>query len=214
MSPRKFRIFLTGAAGARGSNIRTVAGGDHHLVCLDINPGDDEEVVEGSFTDEDLLRKIMPGCDAVIHTAGLHGENRLSHRPVEFTEVNVVGLVRLLELWREFEIGRFVFSSTMEVLIGIDWALSVDDSTLIVAETFSKRLCSYHIDEPGRASNKRVWVTLPGDHVGGPDGMDIDRTGRLLVANWGGSAVEIFKPDGRHKKALRCPSKCPPTFIF
>ena len=65
------------------------------------------------------------GCDAVIHTAALHGGNRETHTPRQFTEVNVLGLQGMLELAVKLGVRRFVFSSTMEVVIGRTWDSSV-----------------------------------------------------------------------------------------
>lgn len=127
------KILLTGAAGCLGRAVRRVAGDEIEFVCLDIAAKGDPAVQEGSFTDAALLDRLLPGCDAVIHTAGLHGGNRLTHTPTQFTEVNVVGLVTLLEAAKKHGAKRFVFSSTMEVLIGVDWDASgmavVDERT-------------------------------------------------------------------------------------
>ena len=32
---------------------------------------------------------------------------------------------------------------------------------------------------------------LAGDHEGGPDGMDFDSMGNLLVANWGSGYIDV-----------------------
>jgi gluconolactonase len=84
-------------------------------------------------------------------------------------------------------------------------ALTADDKTLIVAETFTKRLYAYDIIEPGAVANKRLWATLPATGKYGPDGMDFDRKGRLLVAHFGGSAVEVYMPDGTFSHSLSLP---------
>ena len=63
------RILLTGAAGCLGRAIRRVAGGRHEFVNMDIEPGGDADVHRGTFTDLELMRELMAGCDALIHTA-------------------------------------------------------------------------------------------------------------------------------------------------
>jgi len=127
------KILLTGAAGVLGRAIRQAAPETMEPVCLDIAPGGDPNVHEGSFTDPATLEQFLPGCDAVIHTAALHGGHRATHTPTQFTEVNVAGLVTLLEMCLKYKVKRCVFSSTMEVVIGVDWAASgmavVDERT-------------------------------------------------------------------------------------
>lgn len=93
-------------------------------------------------------------------------------------------------------------------------AVSGDDRTLIVAETHTKKLWAFDIVEPGVVANRRHWGTLPGNHEGGPDGIDFDSQGRLLATNWGGSAVEIFGPDGAHIGQIRTPFARPSNVHF
>ena len=79
-------------------------------------------------------------------------------------------------------------------------------ATLIVAETPTKTLWAFDIVAPGRLSNKREWGKLPGKHEGGPDGMDFDAAGNLLVANWGAGHIEVFTAAGGAPVARVC---CP-----
>lgn len=123
-SDRKCKILLTGAAGALGSAVRALAGDLHELVGLDIATGGDPAIHPGSFADAACVAPLIAGCDAVIHTAALHGGHKQTHTPTQYTEVNVGGLVTLLELCLQHSVRRFVFSSTMEVLIGVDWTAS------------------------------------------------------------------------------------------
>lgn len=93
-------------------------------------------------------------------------------------------------------------------------AVSADDRCLIVAETWTKTLWAYDLASPGVVSGKRRWGTLPGDHVGGPDGIDFDSEGHLLAANWGGAAIEIFAPDGNHVARISLPFAKPSNLHF
>lgn len=133
MSDAKPRILLTGANGTLGRAIRAEGQGQFTFVGVDIATGGDPDLHEGSFTDRTLMERLIPGCDVVIHTAALHGGNRYTHTPTQFTEVNVGGQVTLLELCVKYGVKRFVFSSTLEVLIGVDWLSSglsvVDERT-------------------------------------------------------------------------------------
>jgi gluconolactonase len=93
-------------------------------------------------------------------------------------------------------------------------ALSADGRLLIVAETATKKLWAFDITEPGVAVNKRLWATLPGEHNGGPDGMDFDATGLLLATNWGGGAIEVFDKDGKLVERLVTPFDRPSNVHF
>lgn len=124
MSTKKPRILLTGANGTLGRAIRAASREDIAWVGVDIATGGDPELIAGSFTNGVLMERLIPGCDAIIHTAALHGGNRETHTPTQFTEVNVGGQVTLLELCVRYGVKRFVFSSTMEVHIGGDWLAS------------------------------------------------------------------------------------------
>ena len=55
-----------------------------------------------------------------------------------------------------------------------------DNSTLIVADSYAKRLTAFDIEEDGGLSNRRVWADL-GDGV--PDGICLDAEGAVWYAD-------------------------------
>jgi sugar lactone lactonase YvrE len=59
-------------------------------------------------------------------------------------------------------------------------AITADDSTLIVAESYGKRLTAFEIAGDGTLGNRRVWADL-GDGV--PDGICIDAEGAVWYAD-------------------------------
>jgi sugar lactone lactonase YvrE len=59
-------------------------------------------------------------------------------------------------------------------------AVTPDNSTLIVAESFAKRLTAFHIAADGSLSNRQVWADL-GDGV--PDGICIDAENAVWYAD-------------------------------
>ncbi|CAL1528121.1 unnamed protein product [Lymnaea stagnalis] len=90
---------------------------------------------------------------------------------------------------------------------------------IIVAETPLRLLWSYDIQGPGLVTNKTAWARLPGkSHNGsfsGPDGMDFDEHGNLLVAHWGSGFIEVFSPDGGEPiKRIKCPFDKPSNIHF
>jgi sugar lactone lactonase YvrE len=59
-------------------------------------------------------------------------------------------------------------------------AVTADDSTLIVAESYAKRLTAFDIAGDGGLGNRRVWAEL-GDGV--PDGICVDAEGAVWYAD-------------------------------
>jgi sugar lactone lactonase YvrE len=74
--------------------------------------------------------------------------------------------------------------STRQVADGL-WfpngmAITADDSTLIVAESYRSRLTAFDIDDDGGLSNRRVWADLGKD---APDGICLDAEGAVWYAD-------------------------------
>jgi sugar lactone lactonase YvrE len=59
-------------------------------------------------------------------------------------------------------------------------AVTPDNSTLIVAESYGRRLTAFHIDADGGLRDRRVWADL-GD--GAPDGICLDAEGAVWYAD-------------------------------
>ena len=66
------------------------------------------------------------------------------------------------------------------IAFGNGMAVTPDNSTLIVAESYSKRLTAFDIAANGGLSNRRVWADL-GDGV--PDGICLDAEGAVWYAD-------------------------------
>jgi gluconolactonase len=96
-------------------------------------------------------------------------------------------------------------------------AVSPDGRWLIVAETRPKKLWSFALDvQGGVVGKKRLWGTLTGNHLGGPDGIDFSPDGSLLLAvNWGGGCIEAFAADsGRPVAIIETPFERPSNLHF
>jgi sugar lactone lactonase YvrE len=59
-------------------------------------------------------------------------------------------------------------------------AVTADDSTLIVAESYASRLTAFDIGPDGDLTNRRVWAPLEG---AAPDGISIDAEGAVWYAD-------------------------------
>jgi sugar lactone lactonase YvrE len=61
-------------------------------------------------------------------------------------------------------------------------AITPDNRTLIVAESWAEQLTAFDIGEDGALSGRRVWAATPGGH---PDGICLDADGAVWYADVG-----------------------------
>jgi sugar lactone lactonase YvrE len=72
-------------------------------------------------------------------------------------------------------------------------AVTPDNRTLILAESWGERLTAFDIGPDGRLSHRRVWAETPGDH---PDGVCIDAEGAVWYADVGASHCRRVREGG------------------
>jgi sugar lactone lactonase YvrE len=72
--------------------------------------------------------------------------------------------------------------------------ITPDGRTLIVGESFARRLSAFDIGEDGRLSNRRVWAELPDGAL--PDGICLDAEGAVWSASPSTSEVVRQKEGG------------------
>ena len=117
------RILVTGGAGYIGSiTARRLLDAGHEVVVLDslirghadaIDPR--ATFVEGEVGDPAALRRALPGCDAVMHLAGLIEVAESQSHPGDYFDANVAQPARMLEAMRVHGVDAIVFSSTAAV---------------------------------------------------------------------------------------------------
>lgn len=127
------KLFVTGICGRLGSAIAMEASSQAHTVVgLDQAPWSDSrgavppgiEIVNGSYEDFPLVKRLLQGCDAVLHTAGFHGSHVEKVDLAGFLRANVESVGRLLELALQAGARSVALSSTMEIQLGRDWTTS------------------------------------------------------------------------------------------
>lgn len=117
------RILITGGAGFIGSHIADHYSGrcevrildnlrSGHVTNLD---GLDVEFVEGSVLDRRVVRQALDGVEAVFHLAALVSVPESMERPAECVDINVHGLLTVLEEARDAGVRKLCFSSSAAV---------------------------------------------------------------------------------------------------
>jgi dTDP-glucose 4,6-dehydratase len=134
------KLLVTGGAGFIGSNFvrRALTGGlpgleDASITVLDaltysgtltnlesVAKSPRYDFVHGDITNQDLIRDLMPGHDAVVHFAAESHVDRSVTDAGVFVETNVMGTQRLLDAALASAVERFVHISTDEVYGSLD----------------------------------------------------------------------------------------------
>lgn len=115
------RYFLTGATGFVGGYlVRQLREAGHEVRCLVRNPAAAHGLVRqgatlhaGDVTDKASMREPMSGVEGVFHVAGWYKVGARDQRPAAPT--NIDGTRNVLELMRELEIPKGVYTSTLAV---------------------------------------------------------------------------------------------------
>ncbi len=86
-------------------------------------------------------------------------------------------------------------------------AFSPDERTLYVCDTGRYHVRAFDVEESGaiRVGSGRVFARMDPEKPGGPDGMKVDRDGRVYVAVAQG--VWVYEPDGRLLGILAVPAR-------
>ena len=145
-------VIVTGGCGFIGSNFVHYVYDHHpdvHVTVLDALTyagnlenirgilGDRVEFVHCNICDAELLDKLVPGHDAIVHYAAeSHNDNSIAN-PEPFLKTNVEGTFRLLEAARKYDV-RYHHVSTDEVY----GDLALDDPAKFTEET------PYHPSSP------------------------------------------------------------------
>lgn len=165
-------IIVTGGCGFIGSNFVHYVVNNHpetHVTVLDKLtyagnkeniaglPEDKVELVVGDICDKELLDRLVPGHDAIVHYAAeSHNDNSIAN-PEPFLRTNVEGTYCLLEACRKYEV-RYHHVSTDEVY----GDLALDDSVRFTEETPYNPSSPYSSTKAASDSLVRAWTRTYG----------------------------------------------------
>ncbi len=165
-------IIVTGGCGFIGSNFVHYVVCEHpdvHVTVLDKLtyagnrdniadlPDNRVELVVGDICDAELLERIVPGHDSIVHFAAeSHNDNSIAN-PEPFLHTNVEGTFCLLEAVRKYGL-RFHHVSTDEVY----GDLSLDDPARFTEETPYRPSSPYSASKAASDMLVRAWVRTYG----------------------------------------------------
>lgn len=165
-------IIVTGGCGFIGSNFVHYVVNNHpetHVTVLDKLtyagnkeniaglPEDRVELVAGDICDKELLDRLVPGHDAIVHYAAeSHNDNSIAN-PEPFLRTNVEGTYCLLEACRKYDV-RYHHVSTDEVY----GDLALDDPARFTEETPYNPSSPYSSTKASSDMLVRAWTRTYG----------------------------------------------------
>lgn len=81
----------------------------------DVKENPNLELYKGDIRDQSLLRKILPGCDAVIHLACISNDPSFELDPELGKSINFDAFAPLVDISKENGVKRFIYASSSSV---------------------------------------------------------------------------------------------------
>lgn len=116
------KALVTGGSGFIGSNIvKLLCSEGHEVTVLDnlmsghrsnLAPFPEVQFVEGDVRDAATINRLAQGVEVIFHLAASVGNTRSIDNPIQDSEINVVGTLRVLEAARHGGVRKVVFSSS------------------------------------------------------------------------------------------------------
>jgi UDP-glucose 4-epimerase len=116
------KVLVTGGAGFIGSNIvHLLVAEGHGVTVLDdlssgyrcnLDPFPMARFIEGDIRDPQAVSRAVAGAEVIFHLAASVGNTRSIEHPIEDSEINVIGTLRVLEAARRTGVRKVVFSSS------------------------------------------------------------------------------------------------------
>ncbi len=127
VSMKKKNILVTGGAGYVGSVlVPELLRIGHRVKVLDLYMYGDNVLsevkwsqnlveIKGDIRNQELLRKVIPGCDTVIHLACISNDPSFDLNPNLGKSINYDAFVPLVDIAKENGVNRFIYASSASV---------------------------------------------------------------------------------------------------
>lgn len=183
------KIAVTGASGHIGSNIcRELIARGYQVVALvyddtEAIDGLELTIVKGNVLDRDSLRKLLTGCEGLIHSAG---NITLGYKfNQKMYDVNVTGTKNVLEIAKECGVKRIVHFSSVHA-----FSQKPHDKPVTDQSRFIKDGESIYYDQTKRdghllaleaaKNGQEVMVVCPTAVLGAPD-YKVSKLGQAII---------------------------------
>jgi nucleoside-diphosphate-sugar epimerase len=188
------KVLVTGGGGYVGAVLIPKLLGHEYSVCVldlfiygeqvfdDVKNSPNLELYKGDIRDQSLLRKIVPGCDAVIHLACISNDPSFELDPELGKSINFDAFGPLVDISKESGVKRFIYASSSSVY-GIKEENNVtEDLPLLPLTDYSKykALCEEVLLEK-RAPGFVTLILRPSTVCGYSPRLRLDLTVNILT---------------------------------
>ena len=132
------KILITGGAGYVGAMLTPyLLSKGHKVTVLDlmiygeevIKKNEKLNIIKGDIRDTDLLEKIIPGHEIVLHLACISNDPSFELNPTLGKSINLDAFLPLVEISKKSNIKRFIYASSSSVY-GIKDEINVHEENL------------------------------------------------------------------------------------
>jgi len=116
------KTLVTGGAGFIGSNlVRLLLAEGHEVTVLDnlstgyrcnLTPFPAVRFIEGDVREHEIVQQAVAGAEVIFHLAASVGNVRSIKHPIEDSEINIIGTLRILEAAHQHGVRKIIFSSS------------------------------------------------------------------------------------------------------
>lgn len=204
-------VFVTGGAGYVGAVlVPKLLDAGYEVRVLDLYLYGDEALAEvrdhprlsefkGDIRDQELLRKTIPGCDALIHLACISNDPSYELNPDLGKSINYDAFLGLVDLAKENKVQRFIYASSSSVYGIKDVDNVTEDLSLEPLTDYSKykALCEAYLFE-ARQPGFVTLVIRPATVCGWSPRLRLDLTVNILTNHAiNNRSIKVFGGDQR-----------------